>query len=44
MGYFRFHGAAEFQQVNPQEHQSLTGDPRPFFEQSDNDMLGEQLI
>jgi hypothetical protein len=34
----------EFQQVDTEEHKGLAGDPGPFLEKCDHDMLGEQLI
>jgi hypothetical protein len=35
---------AKVQQIDPQKHEGLAGYPGAFFEESDNDMLGEELI
>jgi hypothetical protein len=43
-GYSGFQGMAEFQKVDPQKHQGLTGNSRPLFKQGNEYMLGKQLI
>jgi hypothetical protein len=39
-----FYGVPEFQQINPQKHQGLTGGTRPFLEEGYDDMFRKELI
>jgi hypothetical protein len=43
-GYAVFHDMPEFQQIDPQEHQSLAGGSGPFLEEGNDDMLLQELI
>jgi hypothetical protein len=35
---------AEIKQINPKEHKGFAGYPRPFFEEGDDKMFGQELI